>query len=75
MLKSEIADLRNIGGREAGASTASLFLRHFVKNNMPWAHLDIAGCGWYDQPRGYIGMKGPSGVPIRLLADFIEHSG
>jgi leucyl aminopeptidase len=72
MLKSEIADLRNIGGREAGASTASIFLKHFVKNDTPWAHFDIAGCGWYDSPRDFISMKGPSGVPIRLLADFIE---
>lgn len=72
LLKSEIADLKNIGTREAGASTASIFLRNFISNNTPWAHLDIAGCGWYDAGRDFIASKGPSGIPIRLLAQFIE---
>ncbi|MBN8554550.1 MAG: leucyl aminopeptidase [Deltaproteobacteria bacterium] len=73
MLKSDVADLKNIGGREAGASTASIFLRHFIKDNTPWAHLDIAGCGWYDAPRDFIAQKGSSGIPIRLLAEFVEN--
>ncbi len=72
LIKSDVADLKNIGGKEAGASTASIFLRHFVHNNVPWAHLDIAGCGWYDAPRDFISQKGPSGVPIRSLVDFVE---
>jgi leucyl aminopeptidase len=72
MLRSDIADLKNTGGREAGASTASFFLKAFVHNDAPWAHLDIAGCGWYDGPRDHITGRGASGVPIRLLADFIE---
>lgn len=74
LLKSDIADLKNVGGREGGASTASIFLRNFVLNNAPWAHLDIAGCGWYDGPRDFITMKGSSGVPIRLLAQFVENA-
>jgi len=74
-IDSDVADLRNIGkSREAGASTAGIFLRAFVKNDIPWAHLDIAGCGWYDAPRGFVGSRGPSGVPIRLLAKFIEQN-
>jgi len=73
LLLSDVADLRNIGKvREAGASTASIFLKHFVHNDAPWAHLDIAGCGWYDGPRDFIGCRGASGVPIRMLAKFIE---
>lgn len=72
LLKSDAADLKNIGKREAGASTAAIFLRHFVMNDVPWAHLDIAGCGWYDGARDFIGMRGPSGVPVRLLFDYVE---
>ena len=73
LLKSDIADLKNIGGKEAGASTASIFLRHFVHNDIPWAHFDIAGCGWYEAPRDFIGGRGASGVPIRTLAEFVEN--
>lgn len=75
LLRSDVADLKNIGGREAGASTAAIFLRHFVKEGTPWAHLDIAGCGWYDSPRDFIGMRGPSGIPIRTLVQFVENEG
>ncbi len=74
LLKSDVADMKNIGTREAGASSASIFLRHFVKDGTPWAHLDIAGCGWYDAPRDFIGMRGPSGIPIRTLVQFVENS-
>jgi leucyl aminopeptidase len=75
LLKSDIADLKNIGGKEAGASTAAIFLRHFVHNKTPWAHLDIAGCGWYDAPRDFITQRGPSGVCIRSLVNFVEKFG
>jgi leucyl aminopeptidase len=43
MLKSRIADMKNIGGRAAGSVTAAQFLQRFVKNGTPWIHLDIAG--------------------------------
>ena len=43
MLKSRIADMKNVGGRPAGSITAAQFLRRFVKDDMPWIHLDIAG--------------------------------
>ena len=72
LLKSDIADLKNIGGPKAGASTASLFLEEFILNNAPWAHFDIAGAGWYDSPRDFIASRGPSGVPTRLMVEFVE---
>lgn len=72
LLKSDVADLKNIGGKEAGASTASIFLKHFV-HDVPWAHFDIAGCGWYDAPRDFIGSRGSSGVSIRTMAEFVEN--
>lgn len=43
LLKSRVADMKNIGGRSAGSITAAQFLQRFVKNDMPWCHLDIAG--------------------------------
>ena len=45
LIKSDIADMKNIGGRPGGAITAAQFLQRFV-NDMPWAHLDIAGMAW-----------------------------
>lgn len=72
LLKSEVADLKNISkGRGGGASTAAIFLRHFIENQVPWAHLDIAGCGWYDRPRDFVGAPGASGVPVRLLFEYV----
>jgi leucyl aminopeptidase len=73
LLKSDIADLKNIGGPKAGASTASLFLEEFIASETPWAHFDIAGAGWYDSPRDFIAARGPSGIPIRLMVDFVEN--
>lgn len=73
MVRSDIADIKNTGGKNAGASTASMFLQYFVSNNTPWAHFDIAGCGWFDAPRDYVTSRGSSGIPIRFLADFVEN--
>ena len=50
--KSEIADLANVGGRPAGAITAAMFLKEFT-GGLPWAHLDIAGTAWVDEPKPY----------------------
>ena len=47
LLKSRIADVKNVGSRAAGSITAGQFLQRFVKNDMPWAHLDIAGVASY----------------------------
>jgi leucyl aminopeptidase len=66
-LKSDIADLTNTGGRPAGSITAAMFLKEFA-GGLPWAHLDIAGTAWLDEPRPYL-SKGPSGVAVRTLAE------
>ena len=66
-LKSDIADLVNTGGRPAGSITAAIFLKEF-SGGLPWAHIDIAGTAWADEPRPYL-PKGPSGVAVRTLAE------
>ncbi len=70
-INSEIADVRNIGTpREASSSTAAQFLQRFV-NNIPWAHLDIAGVTWSNKDKSLYG-KGATGFGIRLLDRFIS---
>jgi len=66
-LRSEIADLANIGGRAAGAITAALFVKEF-SGGLPWAHLDIAGTAWLDDSQP-CQPKGPTGVAVRTLAE------
>jgi leucyl aminopeptidase len=66
-LKSEIADMVNTGGRPAGSITAAMFLKEF-SGGLPWAHIDIAGTAWAEEPRPYL-PKGPSGVAVRTLAE------
>jgi leucyl aminopeptidase len=66
-LRSEVADMSNTGGRPAGAITAALFLRQFA-GDLPWAHLDIAGTVWNDEPKPWMG-KGASGAGVRTLAE------
>lgn len=70
-LKSDIADLKNIGGRPAGSITAALFLEEFV-GNIPWAHLDIAGTAFAQKEEGYSPKNGV-GVGVRLLTDFLQN--
>ena len=67
-LKSDIADLKNIGGKYAGAITAGKFLEHFT--NYPYIHLDIAGPSFNKAPFNYRG-KGGSGVGVRILYNFL----
>ncbi len=69
LLKSEIADIKNIGGKEAGAITAGLFLEHFT--GYPYLHLDIAGPAFVEKKDSYRGTGG-TGVTVRLLFDFIR---
>ena len=69
-IKSDIADLKNIGSREAGAITAGKFLEHFV--DYPWIHLDIAGPAFLNTADHYR-PKGGTGTGVRLLVDFITH--
>ncbi len=69
LLKSDIADLKNIGGRDAGAITAGKFLEHFT--DYSYIHLDIAGPAFIREDDSYRG-KGATGVGVRLLYDFIK---
>lgn len=70
-IDSEIADMRNIGeGRKAGSITAAQFLQRFV-NDVPWAHLDIAGVAW-DGKGNPGGPKGATGFGVRLLNDLVK---
>ncbi len=68
-LKSDVADMRNIGGRGGGMITAALFLSKFVED-YPWVHLDIASTDWSERERAYI-PKGPTGIGTRLLIQYL----
>lgn len=67
-LKSEVADIKNTGGRPAGTIVAAMFLKTFT-GSIPWAHLDIAGTAWADEAGPYQ-PKGPTGVGVRLLTEW-----
>jgi leucyl aminopeptidase len=69
LIKSDIADMKNTGGRPAGSITAGWFLREFVEG-YPWAHLDIAGTAYTDREPP-TGVKGPTGVMVRLFSEFL----
>src|SRR3954469_14824991 len=66
-LRSEIADMMNVGGRPAGACTAAMFLKEFA-GGLPWAHLDVAGTAWTDEAKPWL-AKGPTGVAVRALSE------
>ena len=68
-MKSSIADLKNIGGPNAGMITAGKFLEHFVK--APYVHMDIAGPAWLDAKEDYKGQGG-TGAGIRLLYTYLK---
>ncbi|MBL7802179.1 MAG: leucyl aminopeptidase family protein [Saprospiraceae bacterium] len=70
-LKSNIADLRNLGAGNAGMITAGKFLQHFA-GDMPWLHLDIAGPAYLRHANGYRTKEG-TGVGVRLLYDFLKN--
>ena len=82
-LKSDVADQKNVGGREAGTVTAAKFLEHFTRAPStssgqageaayPWVHLDIAGTAFIDSPQPYR-PKGGTGFGVRLLTDLLQH--
>ena len=71
-IRSDIADIKNVGGKKAGTITAAAFLKEFAEET-PWAHLDIAGTAWADPATPYR-SKGPTGVAVRTLIEFIESS-
>ena len=69
-MKSDIADLKNTGGRAAGTLTAAAFLREFV-GETPWIHLDIAGTAYLDNESAWQ-AKGPTGIPVRTFVSLAE---
>jgi leucyl aminopeptidase len=70
MIKSDIGDIKNTGGRWGGAITAAEFLKVFVEDT-PWIHLDIAGLAWAEDSKPYI-SKGPSGVGVRSILEWVR---
>lgn len=73
LIKSDIADMKNTGGRAAGTITAAWFLREFVEG-FPWAHLDIAGTAYTEREMA-TQIKGPTGVLVRLFSEFLLANG
>jgi leucyl aminopeptidase len=71
LIRSEVADVKNVGGRWAGAITGAMFLRQFI-GAYPWVHLDIAGTAMIEEASDYV-SKGGSGVGVRLLIDLLRH--
>ena len=71
LIKSDVADLKNTGGRAGGTITAAAFLSKFV-GDYPWVHLDIVGPSWLTEDKPYI-PKGASGVGVRLLVQFLRN--
>ncbi len=72
-IKSDIADIKNIGkGRKAGTIAGAVFIQEFIKDAQ-WAHLDIAGTAWNDEPKPHH-CKGPSAVAVRTLIKLVEKS-
>jgi len=68
LIRSNIADIINSGGRYGGAITAAMFLKEFVEDT-PWIHLDIAGTTWIEDGKPWI-AKGPSGIALRSIVEF-----
>ncbi|MCX7859681.1 MAG: leucyl aminopeptidase [Chloroflexus sp.] len=70
-MKSDIADLKNTGGRYGGAITAAGFLAAFV-GDYPWVHLDIAGTAWVEKPARAYQSRGATGIGVRLLVEWLQ---
>ena len=70
LIKSDIADMKNTGGREGGVITAAALLSKFVQK-YPWVHLDIAATAWTEKERPYT-PKGATGIGMRLLTQFLR---
>jgi leucyl aminopeptidase len=71
-IKSDIADIKNVGGRRAGTITAAAFLKEFA-DGVSWAHLDIAGTAWADDAKPYR-SKGPTGIAVRTLLRIVDRA-
>jgi leucyl aminopeptidase len=72
-IKSDIADMKNVGGREAGSITAAQFLQRFINKGTPWAHLDIAGVTWSKKDSSLV-PKGGTAFGVRLLDSLVAAS-
>jgi leucyl aminopeptidase len=70
-IKSGIADMVNAGPRYAGAINAAMFLKEFAEDT-PWIHVDIAGTAWTEEQKPWI-AKGPSGIAVRSLIEFVRN--
>ena len=70
LIKSNIADMANAGSRWGGAIFAAMFLKEFAEDT-PWLHLDIAGTAWMEEQKPWI-AKGPSGIAVRSLVEFVK---
>jgi leucyl aminopeptidase len=70
LIKSDVADIKNIGGRGAGTITAALFLAEFTQG-CTWAHLDVAGTAYSETDLGMI-ARGPTGTPVRTFFEFVR---
>lgn len=70
-LKSDFADIKNVGGRAGGSITAAKFLQEFV-GDTPWAHFDIAGTA-YQSKAGFYHPKNGTGIGVRMMVDFLEN--
>jgi leucyl aminopeptidase len=71
-IKSDVADFKNVGDRSAGASVGGIFLKQFVPDEVPWAHLDIAGTAWADKDQSH-SPKGATGFGVRILVELARH--
>jgi leucyl aminopeptidase len=71
LIDSKIADMKNVGGRHAGSITAAQFLQRFVENDVPWAHLDVAGTAM-GSPAHEVNQSWGSGYGVRLLDEFVR---
>jgi leucyl aminopeptidase len=69
-IKSDVADIKNVGGPSGGAITAGKFLEHFT--DYPWMHFDIAGVSFATSKKGYLPVGG-TGYGLRMLLDFLIH--
>ncbi len=72
LIDSPIADIKNVGPRQAGSITAAQFLHRFIRKDTPWAHLDITGMVWSDKP-GHTWDKGATGYGVRLIDRFVKN--
>ena len=71
LIKSDVADIKNTGGREGGAITAGLFIKAFVKPHIPWIHLDIAGTAFCEKKTD-TGFFGATGVGVKTILELLK---